>query len=149
MSRFQAHSPVYARFVSFMKLRARLERGVGLVEVLVAGAVLAIVILGSTVVFSTQKQTVSKDLGTDALRDILSNVNIDAAAIQGYDPAAHTALSGSQPQNWIVLFGGAVQSSSVSVIAKPSASGLSIIAQGAGQQASLSAPLPLPQAAPQ
>lgn len=125
------------------------ERGVGLVEILVAGAVLAIVILGSTVVFSTQKQTVSKDLGSDALRDVISIVNVDAAAIQAYDQSAHAALSGSGQQLWAVPFGGTAVTNMVTIQARPAASGLSVVAKGTGLQASVIAPLPAPQATPQ
>ena len=132
-----------------LRRRFDAEVGAGLIEILVAGAVLAIVILGSTVVFSMQKQTVSKDLGIDALRDVISIVHVDAAAIQAYDPSARAVLNGSGQQVWAVPFGGTALTNLVTIQARPAANGLSVIAKGTGQQASLIIPLPAPQATPQ
>ena len=129
--------------------RFEVERGVGLIEILIAGAIFAVVILGSSVVFSTQKQTVSKDLGTDALRDVISIVHVDAVAIEAYDPSAYAALGASALQLWAVPLGGSAVTNLVAIQAHPAANGLSVIARGVGQQASVVAPLPSPQATPQ
>jgi Tfp pilus assembly protein PilV len=125
---------------------SRLEAGFSVLEALVAAALVAMAVLGGAIVFGQQKQTAATVSAPVRLQDAVAAVDVDANALQAYDPAVRQTILGSGPQLWTI----AVDAGDPVVMqAHPVASGVAVVAKRASQAASEIAPLPLPKPTPQ
>jgi hypothetical protein len=124
-----------------------LEAGFTYVELLVAAALLAMVIFGASVVFSGQKQMLTRVTIPDTLRDQVSAVEVDASALQAYDSSVQAKIQNGGTQAWSATIPGTTQLSTLQ--ATPQGAGLDVVSQSNGQYASAIAPLPSPKPMPQ
>lgn len=122
------------------------EDGFSLIEALIATALVSSAIVGATVVFGTQAHIVSQTMASGALQDAVAAVDVDANALQAYDPAVRQTLLGAGQQLWTVSGAGG---DPIVMQAQPSANGVSVIAKRDNQAASVVVPLPAPKPQPQ
>jgi hypothetical protein len=123
-----------------------LEAGFGSVEVLFAASVLAIAIMGSTIVFGQATKGTAQAVSTDMIRDVSDSVNIDAAAIAAFDPTNRARLASLAQQTTTVTVGHATATLKLSGF---NSNAVNIDASTPdGSQATIVAPLPLPKPTP-
>jgi hypothetical protein len=126
--------------------RSSPEDGFTVLEALIAAALIAMVILGGTVVFSQQKQTLGQPGAPDALRDELSALDVDANALAAYDQGVQAKIQAGGTQLWTAaLPAGDV----VTIQAQPASGGIAVIARTGSQAASIVVPLSEPKPLPQ
>jgi prepilin-type N-terminal cleavage/methylation domain-containing protein len=122
------------------------EDGFSLVETLVAAALVSMAMVGAAVIFSAQAHVVSQTMAPGGLQDAVAAVDVDANAVQAYDPAARQAIMASGQQLWTVDGAGG---DPIVMQAQPAANGLSVVAKRDNQAASVVAPLPAAKPLPQ
>jgi hypothetical protein len=123
------------------------EQGFSIIESLIAAALIASVVVGATVVFGQQKQSVAQVTVPDALRDHVSAVDVDANALQAYDPSVRSKIQSAGMQLWTAPLPGTTDVATMQ--AQPASSGVTIVAKNRLQAASVIAPLPQPKPTPQ
>jgi hypothetical protein len=124
-----------------------LEEGFSIVESLIAAAIIASVVIGATVVFGSQKQSVAQVTVPDGLRDHVSAVDVDASALQAYDASVRSKIQAGGMQLWTASLPGTNRV--VTMQAQPAPSGVTVVAKDGSQAASIVAPLPQPKPTPQ
>jgi hypothetical protein len=124
-----------------------LEEGFSIIEAVIAAGVVAMVVIGATVVFSQQKQSVAQVTLPDALRDQVSAVDVDANALQAYDATVQAKIQAGGSQLWTATLPGTTQLATLQAQGAPS--GVTIVAKNGMQAASIIAPLPQPKPTPQ
>ena len=131
------------RFHRFAKAA---ERGINSIEVLVCAALVSIVIVGAAVQYGRQHGSATNEANAQALRDVGSAIDVDAAAISAYDASARAAYTGLAQQNTTVTVNG--QTAKIKL--NGAASGLDVsVTTPDGSQANLTAPLPNAKPTPQ
>ncbi len=124
-----------------------LEEGFSIVESLIAAALIASVVIGATVVFGSQRQSVAQVTVPDGLRDHVSAVDVDASALQAYDPSVRAKIQSGGMQLWTATLPGT--NTVVTMQAQPAPAGVTVVAKDGSQAASIVAPLPQPKPPPQ
>jgi hypothetical protein len=123
------------------------EEGFSIIESLIAAALIASVVVGATVVFSGQKQSVAQVTVPDGLRDQVSSVDVDANALQAYDASVRLKIQAGGTQLWTAPLPGTNRV--VTMQAQPASSGVIVVAKDGSEAASIVAPLPQPKPTPQ
>jgi hypothetical protein len=123
------------------------EDGFTIFEALVAAALIALVILGGTVVFSQQKQTLGQVIAPDTLRDDVAALDVDVNALQAYDAGVRAKIQSGGTQLWTPAV--PATSDVVTMEAQPASGGVSVVAKTGSQAASIVVPLPEPKPTPQ
>jgi hypothetical protein len=122
------------------------ERGINSIEVLICAALVSIVVVGVAVQYGRQHASVTAEVNAQALRDVGSAIDVDAAAISAYDANARAAYTGLGQQNTTVTVNG--QTAKIKL--NGAASGLDVsVTTPDGSQANLLAPLPIAKPTPQ
>lgn len=124
-----------------------LEEGFSIVESLIAAGLIASVVIGATVVFGSQQQSVAQVTVPDGLRDHVSAVDVDASALQAYDPSVRAKIQSGGMQLWTATLPGTNRV--VTMQAQPAPAGVTVVAKDGSQAASIVAPLPQPKPTPQ
>jgi Flp pilus assembly pilin Flp len=130
----------------FRRFAVAVERGINSIEVLICAALVSLVIVGVAVQYGRQHASVTNEVNAQALRDVGSAIDVDAAAISAYDSNARAAYTGLGQQNTTVTVNG--QTAKIKL--NGAASGLDVsVTTPDGSQANLLAPLPIAKPTPQ
>ena len=122
------------------------EAGITSIEVLITAAIVSIVIVGVAFEYGAQHGSTTREANSEAIRDVGSAIDVDAAAIAAYDANARAAYSalGSQTSNITV------NGQTAKVQLTGGAAGLAVsVTTPDGAQANLVAPLPNAKPVPQ
>jgi type II secretory pathway pseudopilin PulG len=123
-----------------------LATGITSIEVLITAAIVSIVIVGVAFEYGAQHGSTTREANSEALRDVGSAIDVDAAAIAAYDANARAAYSGLGSQTSNITVNG--QTAKVQL--NGGAGGLAVsVTTPDGAQANLVAPLPNAKPVPQ
>jgi type II secretory pathway pseudopilin PulG len=130
----------------FRRFAVAAERGISSIEVLVTAALVSLLIVGVAYEFGHQHASVTNEANAEALRDVGSAIDVDAAAIAAYDANARAAYTALAQQNTTLTVNG--QTAKIKLNGATSGLAVSVTTPD-GSQANLLAPLPDAKPTPQ